>query len=414
MPTTRNLHQRGPGMMRWGTDVILTLVAGAIALWYFFDDTSGASDRVPPTLLVLSVFVALAPLVVRRRYPLQVFGWVLLVGLVVGLWDKHAFPSAALLIALYTVAATRPRREALACASMVELVVAGAALRIGGWRQGWFDAIFLSGMVAAALGLGLYVATRRVYLAELQDRAARLERERDQQGALAAAAERARIAREIHDIVAHHLTVMVALSDGAIAASAASPERAIQVMRSVSSTGRRALADTRRVLGVLREHGNDVDRFDGESAEQPVPVVAELDVLVEQIRAAGLATALEIHGSATELSAGVQLTVYRLVQEALTNSLRHGGPGTRATVRLRYLPGELHVEIEDDGAGATASSPVGVGGGLVGMQERVHAYGGDVWSAPRKPVGWQVAARLPVDDPSDLDDPAAARLGGGR
>jgi signal transduction histidine kinase len=135
---------------------------------------------------------------------------------------------------------------------LLEVVAVTALLLYAGSRW-WFDAIFLSGMVAAALGLGLYFAARRAYLAELHDRAERLERERDQQAALAAAAERARIAREMHDIVAHHLTVMTTLAEAAVAASASSPEKATDVMRSVAVTGRRALADTRRLLGVLRE-----------------------------------------------------------------------------------------------------------------------------------------------------------------
>jgi signal transduction histidine kinase len=293
---------------------------------------------------------------------------------------------------LYTVAALQPRRDALFAAGLLELVMIGAAIRLSGsgW---WFDAIFLSGMIAAAVGLGLYSATRRAYLDELHDRAERLERERDRQGELSAAAERARIAREMHDIVAHHLTVMVALSDGAIAASTASPQRAADVMREVSATGRRALQDTRRLLGVLHKHSDD----DAEDALQPVPDLAELDVLIERVRAAGLATSLEVKGAATEVPAGVQLTVYRLVQEALTNTLKHAGPGARAAVRLEYTADELRVDIDDDGAGAAAPVPVGVGSGLVGMQERVHAYGGDVESGPRRDGGWRVSARLHLE-----------------
>ena len=180
---------------------------------------------------------------VRRTWPIAVFGWVVAASIGAALWDRHLVDGLALLIAVYTVAALRSRRAALACAGLLELaVVAGLALFAG--REWWFDAIFLSGMVAAALGLGLYFATRRAYLAELHDRADRLERERDQQGALAAPAERARIAREMHDVMAHHLTVMVTLSEAAAAASASSPDRAAELMRSVSATGRRALADT--------------------------------------------------------------------------------------------------------------------------------------------------------------------------
>jgi signal transduction histidine kinase len=202
----------------------------------------------------------------------------------------------------------------------------------------------------------------------------------------------------MHDIVAHHLTVMVTLSDAAIAASASSPERATEVMRSVSATGRRALADTRRLLGVLRQRpGQDP----GENL-QPVPGLAQLDSLIEQVRSAGLDTALEIHGAAPDVPTGVQLTVYRLVQEALTNTLKHGGAGARATVRLEFLPGELRVDIDDDGAGAAAPATASVGGGLVGMRERVHAYGGDVRAGPGQPGGWKVSARLHLDG-GDLD-----------
>jgi signal transduction histidine kinase len=317
--------------------------------------------------------------------------------------DHHTANGLALLIALYTVATMRPRREALACAAVYELYIVAFTI----WLEGsswWYPAIFLSGLVGAALGLGLYSATRLAYLAELRDRAARLERERDQQGALAAAAERARIAREMHDIVAHHLTVMVTLSDAAIAVSDSSPqssERATAVMRRVSATGRTALADTRRLLGVLRASPGE----DAAESRQPVPDLAQLDALIEQVRIAGLDTTLEVSGESPDVPAGVQLTVYRLVQEALTNTLKHGGPGARATVRLRFQPGELLVDIDDDRAGAspgtTPPSPVRAtstaGSGLVGMRERARAYGGDVQAGPRQPGGWTVSARLLLD-----------------
>jgi signal transduction histidine kinase len=374
---------------RWVFDVLATLAAMVTAV-----PDSTRNDPHPRGAAVIVLVLAGAPLLVRRRWPIPVFAVVLALSAGVALWGHvHAVNGLALIIALYTVAVMRPRRDALVCAGLLEVtVVIGLFLFAG--SDWWFDAIFASGMVAAALGLGLYVATRRAYLAELHDRAERLERERDQQGALAAAAERARIAREMHDIVAHHLTVMVTLSDAAIAASAASPERATEVMRSVSATGRRALADTRRLLGVLHQPpGQD----SGENL-QPVPDLTQLDALIEQVRSAGLDTRLEIHGAAPDVPAGVQLTVYRLVQEALTNTLKHGGPGARATVRLQFLPGELRVDIDDDGAGAAAPATASIGSGLVGMQERVHAYGGDVQAGPGQPGGWKVSARLHLDD----------------
>src|SRR5262249_7382997 len=158
--------------------------------------------------------------------------------------------------------------------------------------------------------------------------------------ALAAAAERARIAREMHDIVAHNLTVMVTLSEAAAAAVPSAPGRSAEIMREVSGVGRGALADTRRLLGVLRQ--DPAAPAVGEL--RPVPGLAQLDELVGQVRSAGLDTTLEISGRVPDLSEGIQLTVYRLVQEALTNTLKHAGPGARATVRLILLPGELRVD----------------------------------------------------------------------
>jgi len=376
---------------RWVVDVLLALLAGAsaVVLWH------NATHSPPGVAMIVVLALIVAPLVVRRIWPIAVFGVVVAATIGTaysGLWDRRLNDGLALLIAVYTVAALRSRRAALVCAGLLEIaVVAGLALFDA--RQWWYDAIWPTGMVAAALGLGLYAATRRAYLAELHDRADRLERERDQQGALAAAAERARIAREMHDVVAHHLTVMVTLSEAAAAASASSPDRAAEVMRAVSATGRRALADTRRLLGVLRQSPG----HDPAAALAPVPDLTRLDALIEEVRSAGLETTLEVHGQAPDVPAGVQLTVYRLVQEALTNTLKHGGTGARATVRLAYLPGELRVDIDDDGAGATAPAPAGAGGGLIGMQERIHAYGGDVKAGPRQPGGWNVSARLRLD-----------------
>jgi signal transduction histidine kinase len=371
---------------RWVFDVLVALAAAASAVPAVIH-----TDGRPQTLVIVVLALGAAPLLVRRIWSLPVFGLVVAVNLAAGLAvHGHALNGAALLIALYTVAAMRPRRDACTCAGLLEVTVVTGLLLFagGGW---WFDAIFASGMVAAALGLGLYSATRRAYLAELHDRAERLERERDQQGALATAAERTRIAREMHDIVAHNLTVMVTLSEAAIATSAASPERATDLMRKVSATGRRALADTRRLLGVLRPGQDPDEDF------QPVPGLAQLDTLIEQVRSAGLDTTLEIRGAAPDVPAGLQLTAYRLVQEALTNTLKHGGTGARASVRLRFQPGELRVDIDDDGAGATAPATASIGSGLIGMQERVHAYGGDVQAGPRSGGGWKVSAQLHLD-----------------
>src|ERR1700735_1193541 len=381
----------------WVLDVLVALV-GALSgrREPYHTATAPAPATPPPFGLALALSLSAAPLLVRRIWPLPVLGCVLAVSLAIAI-DHHTANGLALLIALYTVATMRPRREALACAAVFELGIVALTIWLAG-SSWWYPAIFLSGLVGAALGLGLYSATRLAYLAELRDRAARLERERDQQGALAGAAQRARIAREMHDIVAHHLTVMVTLSDAAVAVSDSSPERsepATDVMRRVSATGRTALADTRRLLGVLREppggrsadNGSQSPAEEAAEARQPVPGLAQLDALIKQVRSAGLDTTLEVSGAAPDVPVGVQLTVYRLVQEALTNTLKHGGADARAAVRLRFQPGELLVDVDDDGAGvppaqkpasgsAPATATATAGSGLVGMGGRGRAHRG--------------------------------------
>jgi signal transduction histidine kinase len=351
--------------------------------------------------------VAVAPLVVRRRWPAAVFGWLVAWSAGFGLWSVDTVPGVALLVALYTVAASRPRTVALGAGAVLEAGVLVAAVRLpGNWVK---PAVFLTGMLVAALGLGLYVAAHRAYVAGLHDRALALERDRDREAELAAAAERARIARDMHDVVAHHLTVMVALSDGA---AVAEPGRAAEVMRMVSETGRRALAETRRVVGVLRAPdpppppavpaaAPDLQPARGRrprpavvaADRQPAPGVAELGRLVRTVRSAGLPTTLAVTGPAEELPPGVQLAAYRIVQEALTNSLRHAGPGARAAVRLDSTAEQLVLEVTDEGGGP---APVGVGGGsgLVGIRERVLACGGEVSAGPADAGGWRVTVRL--------------------
>jgi signal transduction histidine kinase len=378
-------HPPARSVRWWMSDVLVTVLAALFSL------PDLAQEHVTLTASAVLVQVALTlPLVVRRVWPSAVFGFIFGVSAVAGLVNVHLVVSFALVVALYTVAAYEPRRRALAAAGLVEGGVIAAGIRLAG-SAWWHLAIVGTGMVAAALGLGLYTATRRAYLKELHDRAERLERERDQQQELAAAAERARITREMHDIVAHNLAVMIALSDGAAAASAGSSPRAAKAMRTVSATGRQALADTRRLLGGPAEDaGQGSDR-------QPLPDLSGLDALVAGVRAAGLPVSYELQGAPAPLSAGVQLTVYRLVQEALTNTLKHAGTGASAVVRLWYLPGELRLVVEDDGAGAGAPQPDAGGRGLAGMRQRVQTFGGQVQAGPRSPAGWRVSALLRLD-----------------
>ena len=388
MPSVRIRRPAGyPAYREWVrrvSDVLAVLLAAASAVPSAF--RHGESHSIG---LAILLGLTAAPLYVRRKWPVPVFGIILAFCIATDIWgDYQTINTLALLFALYTVAAMRPPREALACGGLLAVVIFSIAASVGG-SSWWYDAILVCGVYAAGLALGLYAGTRRAYLAQLTDRAARLERERDQQGELAAAAERARIAREMHDIVAHNLTVMVTLSEAATAAARTSPDQAAEAMRILSETGRRALADTRRLLGVLRQ--------DPAEALQPVPGMAQLDGLIEQVRSAGLDTRLEITGTVPDLPEGVQLTVYRLVQEALTNTLKHAGPGATASVGLCFAPGELHVKVEDDGAASAAGPAPGQGGGLPGMRERVRAYGGEVRAGPREPHGWRVSARLELE-----------------
>jgi signal transduction histidine kinase len=249
--------------------------------------------------------------------------------------------------------------------------------------------IGLSALSVAAGVLGTSVRQRRALLASLEDRAARLELERDQQGLLAAAAERARIAREMHDIVAHNLTVMIALADGAVFAAARAPEKATTAMETVSETGRQALGEMRRLLGVLRED-------DGGSELVPQPGVPQIDQLVEQVRAAGLPVTLEVAGDGRTLPPGAQLTVFRLVQEALTNCLKHAGASAVAGVKLRYAADAVDVEVTDNGASRPRTAAPG-GRGLDGMRERAAVYAGTVEAGPRLGGGWRVHARLRLE-----------------
>jgi signal transduction histidine kinase len=370
----------------WVFDIGCALLA-AVASLATFSFGQAAHPAHPP--LAVTLFVAVLTVVVlslRRVWPGPVFGVMVLMAAVLAQWPVRGelFP-VALAIALYTVAATMGRSAALV-AAVLALAAEISAAGQGGWSDSWLAVIFEVIAVASVLIAGLYASTRRAYLAELRDRAQRLEREHDQTTALATAVERARIAREMHDSVAHHLTVIVALSDGAAAAVNRAPAQATEAIRGVSATAREALAETRRLLGVLRAEG-------GLELRQPLPGLSDLEGLLTRVRAAGLPVRYERTGPPGDTSPGVQLVVFRLVQEALTNTMKHAGPGTSAAVRLRLAPGEVRVEVEDDGAGSVGA-PCTPGGGMTGMAERVSAYGGELTCGAREPRGWRVTARL--------------------
>jgi signal transduction histidine kinase len=380
-------NPRGRPPRSWAFDIACAIVAGAASLARFSFGQAAHPAHLSLAAGALVAVLTAAALPLRRVWPGPVFAWTLLAAAVLAQWpDRGALFPVALAISLYTVAATMRRAEALAAAVLTAIVMVLVVAQ-DGTRQWAVASSDAAGYAAAVLVAGLYAGTRRAYLAALRDRAGRLERERDQASALAAAEERARIAREMHDSVAHHLTVIVALSDGARRAITRAPGDAADAMADVSGTARQALAETRRLLGVLRAGS-------GPEPRQPLPGLADLDGLLGRVRAAGLPVRYDVTGTGTGagLPAAFQLAVFRLVQEALTNTMKHAGPGASATVRLQFTPAEVRVDVEDDGIPGGAGSAAG--GGLTGMRERISAFGGELDFGPRQPRGWRVTARL--------------------
>jgi signal transduction histidine kinase len=358
----------------------LVIQAAAHAAGPDADGTLGALFAVPLAL----------PLLWRRRHPVAVFAAIAVIALITLALGVRSTGALALLVAMYTVALSQPRAIAIAAIAALEAGVLLGALR---WSQGSVLEGFvgLSAMVIAAVALGINIRQRRALLGSLYERAARLELERDQQGRLATAAERARIAREMHDIVAHNLTVMIALADGAAYAIEEDPARARTAMETASRTGREALSDMRRLLDVL--HDADDATSDGRA---PQPGVERIAQLVEQVRTAGVAVSYETAGRpCAGLPAGMQLAAYRIVQEALTNTLKHAGPRARVDVSLAYDGARLVVEVADTGAGRPGADPV-AGRGLRGMHERAAVYEGSVSAGPRPEGGWRVRLEVPV------------------
>jgi signal transduction histidine kinase len=336
--------------------------------------------------VVLGVLL-IAPLVWRRRHPFAVFGVVCVVAATQWLLGRVLVADLALLVALYTVAAHCDRRKALSAAAVIEVGVLLAVIRWAPPQGVLTGFVFLSGMATAAFVLGVNIRTRRAYLESLEDRALRAEHERDQQAQLAAASERARIAREMHDVVAHNLSVMIALADGAAFAARSNSAETEAAARHVAQTGRQALTEMHRLLGVLR-NGED-------SPRAPQPGIDQIDDLVAQVRTAGLPTSFTMTGRPFPLPSTAQLAVYRLIQEALTNVLKHADSPTEAKVTLHYDDPVVTLGVIDDGRGDSARHNPGSGGhGLSGMRERAAVFNGSVEAGPRQTRGWQVRATL--------------------
>ncbi|WP_030593189.1 sensor histidine kinase [Streptomyces anulatus] len=353
-----------------------------------------------PVVLGLSTVVAL-----RRKAPEKMLLLAILVGVVQLVFDvRPGIGNFAMLVITYTVATVGERwasRLALVCSLSAAALsqLRWEAEPGGSWPQVIFVTVIMTVPFVLAWVLGDSLRTRRAYFDQLEERAARLEREREAQSKVAVAAERARIARELHDVVAHNVSVMVVQADGAAYVMDAAPDQAKQALETISSTGRQALAEMRRLLGVLRT--GDAP----ESGEYvPQPDVEQIEDLVEQVRQTGLEVDFKVEGTPRPLPSGVELTAYRVVQEALTNTRKHGGPDAGASVRLVYFDDGLGLLIEDDGRGAAHElyedgGADGAGHGMIGMRERVGMVGGTLDAGPRPGGGFRISALLPLKPP---------------
>ncbi|MFD3791007.1 sensor histidine kinase [Streptomyces cyaneofuscatus] len=364
---------------------------------------SGMFDAGREEILAIPVALGLSTVVaLRRRLPEKMLLLAIAVGVLQLVGDvRPNIGDFAMLVITFTVA-TIGERWASRLALICSLTAAGLSqLRWeaepgGSWPQQIFVTVIMTVPFVLAWVMGDSLRTRRAYFNQLEERAARLEREREAQSKVAVAAERARIARELHDVVAHNVSVMVVQADGAAYVMDAAPDQARQALETISSTGRQALAEMRRLLGVLRT--GDAP----ESGEYvPQPDVEQIEDLVDQVRRTGLVVDFKVEGTARPLPSGVELTAYRIVQEALTNTRKHGGPDAGASVRLVYFDDGLGLLVEDDGRGAAHElyedgGADGAGHGMIGMRERVGMVGGTLDAGPRPGGGFRISALLPL------------------
>src|SRR5579875_2428867 len=380
---SRWLNERAERISRLTTRHPL-LTGAAIALVIATGSVVGLAiqHRITPAMLAFCAAFCL-PLLFGHRAPRLGYACVALVALLQWLISGAQLADVAVLMALYWVCLESDATSILVAVAVAE---AGAIMLALRWETQEFKYWFaVSGLAVAAAALGLMIRQRRELLISLREKAARLERERDQQAALGAAAERSRIAREMHDIVSHNLTVMIGLADGARYALGSSPERAVGAIEGVAETGRQALVEMRRLLGVLR--GDEAD-----ASRQPQPTLAQLDELVARVRAAGVPVEVVIEGDPRALAPGVQLTLFRVAQEALTNTLKHASRPVSAQLAMRCCGDRVELEVTDTGGPARGTT--GGGRGLLGMRERANAYDGELEAGPTADGGWRVLLRL--------------------
>jgi signal transduction histidine kinase len=365
----------------WPADLALAVVLAAMAVVAAVT-TSGRQ----PLAIALALLMTL-PIGLRGRWPLvalAVSAFTHLANAAAG-FDPSGPGFVALVLALYTVSAHFETRVSVIAAAAI---FAGTVYVL--WRFGFLGIVVNASVVTAAWVLGRSARTRHALIEALEDRARSLEQAHREEALRIAADERARIARELHDVVAHSVGVIVVQAGAGRRVAPTEPEQAREVLATIEKTGREALAEMRRLLGVLRSEASP--------GREPQPGLAHVEGLVERFRQAGLEVDTRLEGLPSPLiPASVDLSAYRILQEALTNSLKHA-PGSRISLQVRVLERELSLEVTDDGNGASLDFGASVGGlGLTGMRERVAMFGGELSAGPLRGRRWRVAARLPFD-----------------
>src|SRR3954447_5990287 len=362
-------------------DVALTVAVGVPVLATTV--SSGAKqDRV--LLGILFGLAATLPLLVRRRWPFAVLAVTLAVAIATPVDGQYVFP---IMIALYTIGSTRSWEATIAAAATP--VAAGVVYILVGGPEFTTDDLLAAGLTCAVtVGFGLFVQSRRVSFEALEERAERLDRERELLAERAVAEERVRIAQELHDVVAHNVSLIVVQAQ-ALAVTVPG-ERVAAATADIAQLGREAMAEMHRTLKLLRAGEETADRA-------PQPGLADLDALLARSRAAGLRVELAVEGDARPLAQSVDLSAYRILQEALTNVVKHPGRA-HATILIAYRAAALELTVTDSGDGAMAHPPAPGGHGLVGMRERTALFGGTLAAGPRGEHGFEVHAVLPYGE----------------
>jgi signal transduction histidine kinase len=366
------------------------IVIGAVQL---LADYEGSGFRGPRGASAAFLVLVCLPLRVRRRRPvLALAGGFVIQGIWVGAYYHGSHqppfePFAAGVVACFALGVHADRRGLRAGLVVFAVLVVASAivLAVGGSAVG--DALSVLIWWAAAIGIGRGLRERQALVELLRERSARLERDRERDMADAALEERARIARELHDVIAHAVSLMVVQASAERRLLGADQRRTADTLETIEHSGREALGELRRLLGVLRAHGRE--------RLAPQPGLDALPELLDEGRRGGHAVRLEVAGDPVRLPTGLDLTAYRIVQEGLTNARKHA-PGAAVEVTVRWRPGELEIEVTDDGPGPRSNAN-GSGHGLIGMRERAALYGGCIHTESAAGGGFRVLARLPIE-----------------